>query len=282
MDRCLTELLLEQVRLGRKVENGFDKDAWAAVVPSLNARCGSRLTKEHCKNRLRTWKKIYRGLKTLLGQNGFVWDEEHKMVYADDHVWDDYIKAYPYAKQYRTKIVPNYNEMALIIDNVMVDGNRSRLGLAMKAEDNALESEDEDSVDPGTSADIERGVDDMHDSDFSGEDIDSSPQGARPQSATPLGPRQPNNQKKSPVETIAESLAEMANAIKLLVSGREANKAKRMKTLYNEVKRIPKISNHLLFEACNLLAADENKAMLFLAIDEELRYEWLLMQLKRG
>lgn len=92
MDGCLTDLLLEQVYLGRKIDNGFHKDAWKDVVPGFNARCRMKLGKEHFKNRLRTWRKIYLSVKALLDHSGFRWDDKHKMVCAEDHVWEEYIK----------------------------------------------------------------------------------------------------------------------------------------------------------------------------------------------
>lgn len=94
MDRCLINLLAEQVYLGRRIENGFHKDAWDFVVQTFNARCGTRLNKGNFKNRLKTWRKIYPAVKALLSQNGFGWDEKHEMVYANDQVWDAYIKVH--------------------------------------------------------------------------------------------------------------------------------------------------------------------------------------------
>jgi hypothetical protein len=57
MDRCLTQLLVEQVMLGNKLEKNFKPVAYTAALTVLNDKFGLDSTKENIRDRLKTWKK---------------------------------------------------------------------------------------------------------------------------------------------------------------------------------------------------------------------------------
>lgn len=92
MDKCLTEVLAEQVKKGNKVDNILKPAAFAGALKTLNERYGMYLTKGHIKHRLKIWRKKFVVLKELLAHRGFMWNETKKMVVADNSVWNDYIK----------------------------------------------------------------------------------------------------------------------------------------------------------------------------------------------
>lgn len=92
MDRCLTQLLVEQVILGNKLDKNFKPVAYTAALTVLNDKFGLDLTKENIRNRLKTWKKQYGLVTELLSHSGFEWDERYKMVVANDSDWNEYIK----------------------------------------------------------------------------------------------------------------------------------------------------------------------------------------------
>jgi len=94
MDRCLTELLVNQVLSGNKLEKNFKTSAYIAVLTALNQRFGLNLTKENIISRLNAWRKQYGLLKEMLSQGNFEWDEGCKMVVATDLEWNEYIKVY--------------------------------------------------------------------------------------------------------------------------------------------------------------------------------------------
>lgn len=96
MDNCLTKVLAEQVKKGNKVDNILKPAAFAAALKVLNEKFGLYLTKEHIKNRLKTWRKQFGVLKEILAHRGFVWNETQKMVVADNSVWNDYIRVISY------------------------------------------------------------------------------------------------------------------------------------------------------------------------------------------
>lgn len=94
MDRSLGKVLVEQVILGNKnrLDNKFKPAAYEAAVFAIKERFHLDLTKDHVRNRLKTWKKQYDILQELLDQRDFEWDERRKMVIANDSAWNEYVK----------------------------------------------------------------------------------------------------------------------------------------------------------------------------------------------
>ena len=94
MDRCLGKVLVEQVILGNKnrLDNKFKPAAYEAAVLAIKEQFHLDLTKDHVRNRLKTWKKQYDILQELLDQRDFEWDERRKMVIANDSAWNEYVK----------------------------------------------------------------------------------------------------------------------------------------------------------------------------------------------
>jgi hypothetical protein len=94
MDCCLGKVLVEQIILGNKnkLDNKFKPAAYEAAVLAINKIFHLDLTKDHVRNRLKTWKKQYDILQKVLDQSDFEWDERQKMVIADDSAWNKYIK----------------------------------------------------------------------------------------------------------------------------------------------------------------------------------------------
>jgi hypothetical protein len=96
MDSCLSEILVQQIKLGNRsrFDHKLKPAALEAAVLAINEKFKLYMLKDHIKNRLKTWKKQYDILKEVLRQSGFEWDENRKMVIADDSVWNDYIKVH--------------------------------------------------------------------------------------------------------------------------------------------------------------------------------------------
>ena len=91
MDRCLIDLLLDQVHKGNKIGQTFISQAWNDVVTLFNTKFKSQYDRDVLKNRYKHLRRQYNDVKTLLEQDGFSWDETREMVTAADHVWDAYI-----------------------------------------------------------------------------------------------------------------------------------------------------------------------------------------------
>lgn len=171
--------------------------------------------------------------------------------------------------------------MAVIMGNDVADGSPLRIGADFKMNGNGRALEDLDGMDPAGSVDPEHMAVCLHESDHSDRDVDGSSQGGIQQPATSSTSKPCKRRKKSVAEGISQSLAEMARALRMLAEGREraekANKPTKMKILFDEVKKIPNIDNRFIFAALEFLASDQNRAEMFLAIDEDMRHEWLLL-----
>ncbi|EOX95182.1 Uncharacterized protein TCM_004738 isoform 1 [Theobroma cacao] len=115
MDRYFIDLMLEQVNNGNRFDDHvFSKTAWKNMISMFNERFNFEYDKDVLKNRHKTLRNLYKGVKNLLNQKGFTWDATRQMVIADGKVWDEYIKVNPDVRPYRVKTVPYYNDLCFI------------------------------------------------------------------------------------------------------------------------------------------------------------------------
>ncbi|KAK7293115.1 hypothetical protein RJT34_15976 [Clitoria ternatea] len=138
MDQFFIELLLDQLSKGKKVDNGFDKNAWTDMLAMFNAKFGCQHGKRVLKNRFKKLLKCYCDITNLL-RHGFSWNEELQMLLADDDVWNAYAKVHPYARKYRSKTFPKYSDLELIFrhvsENELHENNHEDLMSETKAGD---------------------------------------------------------------------------------------------------------------------------------------------------
>ncbi|KAK7259268.1 hypothetical protein RIF29_24870 [Crotalaria pallida] len=115
MDRYFVDLLLEQVGSGGKFDDHlFSKRAWKHMSSVFNAKFKFQYEKDVLKNRYKTLRNLYRGVRNILSQPGFSWDEKRKMVTADNNVWDEYLKVHPNSRSYRIKSIPDFKSLCTI------------------------------------------------------------------------------------------------------------------------------------------------------------------------
>lgn len=114
MDRCLIDLLLEQVKHGNRLGQTFIAQAWNDMITDFNERFKSQYDKDVLKNRYKHLRKQFNDIDHLLRQGGFSWDDTREMVDAEDHVWDAYTKAHPEARSLRVKTLPSYYKLCII------------------------------------------------------------------------------------------------------------------------------------------------------------------------
>ncbi|XP_038700570.1 L10-interacting MYB domain-containing protein [Tripterygium wilfordii] len=125
MDQYFIELMLDQVGRGNKTDSAFNKQAWTDMLALFNAKFGPQHGKRVLRHRYKKLWKYYLDMTKILNQNGFSWDETQHMIIADDDAWDAYIKGHPYARAYKMKALPNYNDLILVYGNATDNGNLS-------------------------------------------------------------------------------------------------------------------------------------------------------------
>lgn len=94
VERYFTDLMLEQVQKGNKIDHIFNEQAWAYMLKAFNRRFGLQCDKYVLEDRYVWLKKQYDDICKLLSCNGFGWDDTKQMVTADNDVWEAYIKVH--------------------------------------------------------------------------------------------------------------------------------------------------------------------------------------------
>ncbi|KAB2627948.1 hypothetical protein D8674_032743 [Pyrus ussuriensis x Pyrus communis] len=103
MESYFIDLMLEQMHRGARVGHASNNQVWTEMLSVFNAQVGSRCDKDVLKSRYTTLWKLFDDVKSLLGQDGFSWDESRQMVVADEYVWDAYneVQFFPYSRYSR-------------------------------------------------------------------------------------------------------------------------------------------------------------------------------------
>ncbi|KAJ4952155.1 hypothetical protein NE237_028987 [Protea cynaroides] len=281
MDRYFIDLMMDQVNRGYKVGNAFRKEAWAHMLALFNARFGLGSDKEALRNRYRKLRMQYNALKTLLDHGGFRWDETRQMVTADDNVWDDYLKAHPEARSYRTKTVPNYNDLCVIYGHPTIDGRQSCSGHDVNHDNTpGMEIEVwEDPISPISAGYGDPFIDTQESSSQSDEAMDISNQRDKRPFALLSTLESSRKMPRLSNQSMVDALREMAIAVTSLASKKENDSSNTLENVVNALKAVPDIDEDLFLDACDLLE-DEQKAKMFLALDATIRKKWLMRKLR--
>ncbi|CUS10845.1 unnamed protein product [Tuber aestivum] len=123
--RTLVETLVEEVRNGKRAENGFKLVTFAVVQKKIHEKHGSLYEIQQIKNKFNAIKKDYDVFKTLKAQSGFGWDEATQNVTADGEVWDRYLKAHPLAKKFRKEPLKWQQELDELFTGTRATGNNA-------------------------------------------------------------------------------------------------------------------------------------------------------------
>ncbi|KAF8401398.1 hypothetical protein HHK36_012336 [Tetracentron sinense] len=283
MDRYFINLMLDHVRRGNKIGRSFNKQAWMDMTVLFNEKFGFQYDKDVLKNRYKTLRRQYTDIKILLGQNGFGWDGTLQMVTADVYIWDDYVKAHPNARQYRTRPMPYYGDLCVIYGNAAVNGKYSFSGHNVSPDDDVHGTKDGGVLrglnSPAMSVVHKDLVDDVQQSSHLGEDMDISGQQNKRQSMRQSTSQYSKRARRSADEGMVNALREMATAVTSLADKKENDNSVSIENVIGAVQAIPDIDEDLLLDACDLLE-DERKARTFLALDFRLRKKWLMRKLR--
>ncbi|KAI4308229.1 hypothetical protein L6164_031326 [Bauhinia variegata] len=271
MDRCLTELLVEQVMLGKRIEENFKSWAYIAAVTILNEKFRLDLTEENIRNRLITWKKQYNLVKEMLS-HGFKWDDRIKMVIGNDSEWNEYIKKHPDARHLQARRIENYNELGMIFGNEQASGRWSETCERLHINPISIFEELAE-----TPAQVLANEELNHDNASDEMQGSSEQTGARPSSSH----SKQSSKRRRTSDAMLEMMSAMAADIGRIADAlTENNRSVCLEKVFEMVQNIPGFDDDLIIEACEYLCLDDKRALMFMKLDERLRRKWLLKRLR--
>ncbi|RZC09155.1 hypothetical protein D0Y65_015768 [Glycine soja] len=134
MECLLTDVLRDQRNLGNKGDGNWKEVAYSIVAQILSKRFGVHLMEDNVKNHFMLWRTWYGIVSDILSQSGFDWDSTKYMIAVENEIaWNEYVKSHEEAKQFRFKVIPNWDD---IVDLCAKD---RATGLGAK---NALDADD--------------------------------------------------------------------------------------------------------------------------------------------
>ncbi|RZC76672.1 hypothetical protein C5167_000779 [Papaver somniferum] len=252
-DRYFIDLMKDHILQGNKIGRTFTKDVWMHMIALFGENFGAQYDKNALYNRFKTLRKQYLCVKGLLGHGRFEWDKTLHMVKADAHVWDDYVKAHPDARQYRVRSVPYYKDLCIIYGDTYISGRNNNLG------GDPVHKVQEDS------------------SYLNGDILNQHKKGLL---KSPLGSGY-SNKLKNTDQSMIDAIQEMRSAVTLLAEKtEETSDYVSTETWMAALRALPDIDEELLLDACDFLEVDAKRAKAFVLLDVSLQKKWLLRKLR--
>ncbi|KAI3857037.1 hypothetical protein MKX03_015409 [Papaver bracteatum] len=252
-DRYFIDLMKDHILQGNKIGRTFTKDVWMHMIALFSEKFGAQYDKDALYNRFKTLRKQYLCVRGLLAHGGFEWDKTLQMVEADAHVWDDYVKAHPDARQFRVRSVPYYNDLCIIYGDTYISGRNNNLG------GDPVHNVQEDS------------------SYLNGDILDQHKK--RPLKS-PIGSGY-SNKLKNTNQIMIDAIQEMRSAVTLLAEmTEETSDYVSTETWMAALHALPDIDEELFLDACDFLEVDAKRAKMFVLLDGSLQKKWLLRKLR--
>ncbi|KAK8625173.1 hypothetical protein V6N13_090049 [Hibiscus sabdariffa] len=270
-DAFLVDLFIKQHNCGRTAYNEFKNEVIRSVTRDFNKKFGMNLEENQIKNRYNVMKKDYGVVKTLLGHNGFGWDETRQMVVADDKVWDNYIAVRSEARPFRRKSFPLYKQMSIIFEGERTTGKCVPNAVPMISEEGNSNTETIRSSEPtNVPAQVVEGT------------LDSNSiiriRDKQLKKRKPVPPRASAHKKRvcyDVGETIETAIYDMFSAVKWRALQIDASNER---TLYQkcleELQHLEELDDAEFTNSVNVLKDDKN-AMAFMTIKGPRRLIWL-------
>ncbi|RZC70870.1 hypothetical protein C5167_034557 [Papaver somniferum] len=278
MDQLFIELMVEQV-VGKQLLDGqFSKIAWVSIVTKFKESFGPSFNKEVLKNRMKTLKKNFNVVSSLRGQSGFGWNDEKEIVTTPDVVWSNHIEKHPECKQWRTRSLPQYNELAMIFGDSRATGKYSRF----RDDNNRDNNEVDEDRDDNTEDQNENPEDHNENTYGNGNVSDDNTSEPQKNMRTSIGSssRSFRKTKKSTGEGMVEAISLMASVVNNIATKKEENRNSSLeKSVVVALEEIvPELDDFLFMQGLELLE-DEKKAKIFIALSGDRRRRWLLSKI---
>ncbi|KAK1264389.1 hypothetical protein QJS04_geneDACA022931 [Acorus gramineus] len=129
MKKMFIDLCLDQVKVGGRPGANLKTSAWKKVREEFNQRNLVNYEQKQFKNYWDMLRKQWNTWKRLISLTGIGEVAPGQTVQMDQERWDEHIKAYPDAKQFRYKPLPHADEMEQLFGGVTATGDH-RFGSA--------------------------------------------------------------------------------------------------------------------------------------------------------
>ncbi|WVZ91704.1 hypothetical protein U9M48_037838 [Paspalum notatum var. saurae] len=124
-DKSLLNILKDQALNGGKEGTTFTKAAWREILASFNDARVDKLELQQLKNRHKYFRACYATMSKLLKYTGFGWDDDDKMIKAENDKWEELIQLLlpnsnqnittlqkdNTVKEYRDKVWPSWPDL---------------------------------------------------------------------------------------------------------------------------------------------------------------------------
>ncbi|KAF5192669.1 Superoxide dismutase [Cu-Zn] [Thalictrum thalictroides] len=114
LDKLFVDLVLEQVLLGNRSNNVFNKMAWKNIRDGFNKETGLDFNRKQLKKHLDVLRNRYDNVKSQFAQSGFGGDGSRNIFVTGGDVWDDYIEDYSIGETTKIKDYPIYDQLCKI------------------------------------------------------------------------------------------------------------------------------------------------------------------------
>lgn len=106
---------MEHHGLDHKTPNGWKSIVFTAAIIVLRDICGIETSEKKIMARLKTWNKYYIEVGSMLDTGCFGWDWERNKVKVDsEEIWANYVKAHPFVKHYKDKVIMNWSDLEVL------------------------------------------------------------------------------------------------------------------------------------------------------------------------
>ncbi|KAK4590389.1 hypothetical protein RGQ29_020799 [Quercus rubra] len=122
LEKLFIDIMLEEINKGNMANGQFKSDTWKKMLATLNELGKRSFTMTLFKGKFNRMHLLHREFSTLISQTGFGWDAETNTVHALEESWQNYCRAHPKAKMFRTKGLSNYNLLGLIFNKSTATG----------------------------------------------------------------------------------------------------------------------------------------------------------------
>ncbi|KAL5701421.1 hypothetical protein ACHQM5_026759 [Ranunculus cassubicifolius] len=261
LDKLFVDLVLQQVLLGNRSNNVFNKIAWKHIRDEFNRQTGLDFNRKQLKKHLDVLRNRYDNVKSqFVPTTGFTGD----MLLSGTDVWDDYIlEDYPMGETTKMKDFPIYDQLCKIFSEA---GGIGRYAQSSHYIDIEKETETQIQPQPQHSSCPKTTINPlpMQDDSLNGK--------------MPVKRKRNNGSGLLDQDAIAEAMMEMASASKLRANAALKQCSGDQFAITKCVEELDKISENLderLYYAALDLFDDASMREMFLSLRADRRLVWL-------